>query len=56
MVSDKRLLNILFTFFRVVMQSNQPHTFVVVILDPPIRKGQTMYRCSLKQIMWWKAR
>lgn len=25
------------------MQSNQPHTFVVITLDPPIRKGQTLY-------------
>uniref|UniRef100_A0A251UWF3 FACT complex subunit SSRP1 n=1 Tax=Helianthus annuus TaxID=4232 RepID=A0A251UWF3_HELAN len=25
------------------MQPNQPHTFVVVTLDPPIRKCQTMY-------------
>ncbi|KAJ0254040.1 FACT complex subunit SSRP1 [Hirschfeldia incana] len=24
-------------------KSNQPHTFVVISLDPPIRKGQTMY-------------
>ncbi|XVF16553.1 hypothetical protein REPUB_Repub10bG0041900 [Reevesia pubescens] len=24
-------------------RSNQPHTFVVVTLDPPIRKGQTLY-------------
>ncbi|XP_057957870.1 FACT complex subunit SSRP1 [Malania oleifera] len=24
-------------------RSNQPHTFVVVSLDPPIRKGQTLY-------------
>ncbi|KMZ57682.1 FACT complex subunit SSRP1 [Zostera marina] len=24
-------------------KSNQPHTFVVITLDPPIRKGQTMY-------------
>lgn len=24
-------------------KSNQPHTFVVVTLDPPIRKGQTLY-------------
>ncbi|KAF2316234.1 hypothetical protein GH714_041575 [Hevea brasiliensis] len=24
-------------------KSNQPHTFVVVMLDPPIRKGQTLY-------------
>ncbi|CAA6666217.1 unnamed protein product [Spirodela intermedia] len=24
-------------------KSNQPHTFVIVTLDPPIRKGQTMY-------------
>ncbi|KAF3539720.1 hypothetical protein F2Q69_00024580 [Brassica cretica] len=24
-------------------QSNQPHTFVVISLDPPIRKGQTLY-------------
>ncbi|PWA40734.1 FACT complex subunit SSRP1 [Artemisia annua] len=27
----------------VLPKSNQPHTFVVVTLDPPIRKGQTMY-------------
>ncbi|KAJ9135182.1 hypothetical protein P3X46_032391 [Hevea brasiliensis] len=24
-------------------KSNQPHTFVIVSLDPPIRKGQTLY-------------
>ncbi|EPS62700.1 hypothetical protein M569_12089, partial [Genlisea aurea] len=24
-------------------KSNQPHTFVIVTLDPPIRKGQTLY-------------
>ncbi|GKV08676.1 hypothetical protein SLEP1_g20278 [Rubroshorea leprosula] len=24
-------------------KANQPHTFVVVTLDPPIRKGQTLY-------------
>ncbi|KAI3417149.1 FACT complex subunit SSRP1 [Psidium guajava] len=24
-------------------KSNQPHTFVVITLDPPIRKGQTLY-------------
>ncbi|GKU97086.1 hypothetical protein SLEP1_g10267 [Rubroshorea leprosula] len=24
-------------------EANQPHTFVVVTLDPPIRKGQTLY-------------
>eukprot|EP01018_Ginkgo_biloba_P011099 Gb_14151 [translate_table: standard] len=24
-------------------KSNQPHTFVVITLDPPIRKGQTFY-------------
>ncbi|CAH1453813.1 unnamed protein product [Lactuca virosa] len=27
----------------VLPKSNQPHTFVVVTLDPPICKGQTMY-------------
>lgn len=27
----------------VLPKSNQPHTFVVVTLDPPIRKGQTLY-------------
>ncbi|KAJ7560156.1 hypothetical protein O6H91_04G116500 [Diphasiastrum complanatum] len=27
----------------VLPKSNQPHTFVVVTLDPPIRKGQTFY-------------
>jgi len=25
------------------MQSHNPHTFVVITLDPPIRKGQTLY-------------
>ncbi|WOL08146.1 FACT complex subunit SSRP1 [Canna indica] len=24
-------------------KSNQPHTFVIITLDPPIRKGQTLY-------------
>ncbi|KAI5074178.1 hypothetical protein GOP47_0010139 [Adiantum capillus-veneris] len=27
----------------VIPKSNQPHTFVVISLDPPIRKGQTFY-------------
>ncbi|KAH7314772.1 hypothetical protein KP509_21G019400 [Ceratopteris richardii] len=27
----------------VLPKSNQPHTFVVITLDPPIRKGQTFY-------------
>ncbi|KAL6006102.1 hypothetical protein ACLOJK_040148 [Asimina triloba] len=27
----------------VLPKSNQPHTFVVATLDPPIRKGQTLY-------------
>ncbi|MCO5586963.1 hypothetical protein L7F22_040908 [Adiantum nelumboides] len=27
----------------VLPKSNQPHTFVVISLDPPIRKGQTFY-------------
>jgi structure-specific recognition protein 1 len=25
------------------IQSNNPHTFLVITLDPPIRKGQTLY-------------
>ncbi|GAA0151117.1 hypothetical protein LIER_09906 [Lithospermum erythrorhizon] len=29
--------------FFLLPKSNQPHTFVVVTLDPPIRKGQTLY-------------
>ncbi|CAL5322491.1 unnamed protein product [Camellia sinensis] len=29
--------------FLLPKESNQPHTFVVVTLDPPIRKGQTLY-------------
>ena len=32
------------------MQSNQPHTFVVVTLDPPIRKGQTLYPHIVLQV------
>jgi len=31
-------------------QSNQPHTFVVISLDPPIRKGQTMYPHIVMQV------
>lgn len=31
-------------------QSNQPHTFVVVTLDPPIRKGQTLYPHIVLQV------
>ncbi|CAM6011725.1 unnamed protein product [Sphagnum compactum] len=27
----------------ILPKSNQPHTFVVITLDPPIRKGQTFY-------------
>ena len=41
------------------MQSNQPHTFVVVTLDPPIRKGQTLYPHIVLQVLLvkfhWKA-
>lgn len=33
------------------MQSNQPHTFVVVTLDPPIRKGQTLYPHIVLQVI-----
>ncbi|KAI4347620.1 hypothetical protein L6164_008418 [Bauhinia variegata] len=29
--------------FAVFVQSYQPHTFVIISLDPPIRKGQTLY-------------
>ena len=31
-------------------QSNQPHTFVVISLDPPIRKGQTLYPHIVMQV------
>lgn len=33
------------------VQSNQPHTFVVVTLDPPIRKGQTLYPHIVMQVL-----
>ncbi|KAF5933348.1 hypothetical protein HYC85_029519 [Camellia sinensis] len=32
-------------------KSNQPHTFVVVTLDPPIRKGQTLYPHIVLQLL-----
>jgi hypothetical protein len=32
------------------LQSNQPHTFVVITLDPPIRKGQTFYPHIVLQV------
>ncbi|GAB4830412.1 FACT complex subunit ssrp1 [Ancistrocladus abbreviatus] len=31
-------------------KSNQPHTFVVITLDPPIRKGQTFYPHIVMQL------
>ena len=34
------------------VQSNQPHTFVVVTLDPPIRKGQTLYPHIVLQVLF----
>lgn len=34
----------------VFLQSNQPHTFVVITLDPPIRKGQTLYPHIVMQV------
>ena len=34
------------------MQSNQPFTFVVVTLDPPIRKGQTLYPHIVLQVSY----
>lgn len=37
-------------FFLLHEQSNQPHTFVVVTLDPPIRKGQTLYPHIVLQV------
>jgi len=33
------------------LQSNQPHTFVVVTLDPPIRKGMTLYPHIILQVL-----
>lgn len=39
--------------FCTFMQSNQPHTFVVVTLDPPIRKGQTLYPHIVLQVFCW---
>jgi hypothetical protein len=33
------------------VQFNQPHTFVVVTLDPPIRKGQTLYPHIVLQVL-----
>jgi hypothetical protein len=33
-----------------MLQSNQPHTFVVITLDPPIRKGQTFYPHIVLQV------
>ena len=35
------------------MQSNQPHTLVVVTLDPPIRKGQTLYPHIVIQVLFF---
>jgi hypothetical protein len=33
------------------LQSNNPHAIVVVTLDPPIRKGQTLYPHIVIQVM-----
>lgn len=36
------------------LQSNNPHTFVVITLDPPIRKGQTLYPHIVIQVLYCK--
>lgn len=38
-------------FYVGYLQSNQPHTFVVVTLDPPIRKGMTLYPHIILQVI-----
>ncbi|CAM6088498.1 unnamed protein product [Calypogeia fissa] len=35
----------------ILPKSNQPHTFVVITLDPPIRKGQTFYPHIVLQVI-----
>jgi structure-specific recognition protein 1 len=35
------------------MQSHNPHTFVVITLDPPIRKGQTLYPHIVIQVFYY---
>lgn len=35
------------------MQSHNPHTFVVITLDPPIRKGQTLYPHIVIQVLYY---
>ena len=37
----------------VVFQWNQPLTYVVITLDPPIRKGQTFYPHIVLQVLFW---
>jgi hypothetical protein len=34
------------------VQSQNPHTFVVITLDPPIRKGQTLYPHIVIQVLY----
>lgn len=50
---DKVILNNweLIQNFLFWVQSNQPHTFVVITLDPPIRKGQTLYPHIVMQVL-----
>jgi hypothetical protein len=35
------------------LKSNQPHTFVIISLDPPIRKGQTLYPHIVMQVFFF---
>lgn len=48
LTQDVRLI----VFHNCVLQSNNPHTIVVVTLDPPIRKGQTLYPHIVIQVLY----
>jgi len=37
----------------VLPKSHNPHTFVVITLDPPIRKGQTLYPHIVIQVLYY---
>ena len=51
--TDCKLIYMISWFAFSPLQSHNPHTFVVITLDPPIRKGQTLYPHIVIQVFYY---
>ena len=51
--TDCKLIYMIPWFAFSPLQSHNPHTFVVITLDPPIRKGQTLYPHIVIQVLYY---